>query len=164
MTTGDRIAQARTERGLTQAELAQQTDCTASAVQKWEAGTIIPRTNRLRAIATATDKPLSFFLGDEPAGAASHSPDLAAELARLNEQIARITGQPPPTEPPRPGAEEPGIVALLNDTDLCDKLNVTEWDRRQLLGGWSFPEGIDTAEDAIILLNAIRAIRARRQR
>lgn len=56
-----RIAQARIEAGLTQEELASKADCSVFSIGKYERGERALRGPRLRQIAEATGKPLSFF-------------------------------------------------------------------------------------------------------
>jgi transcriptional regulator with XRE-family HTH domain len=56
-----RIVQARAEAGLTQAELALKAGCSVVSIGKYERGERALRGPRLRRIAEATGKPLSFF-------------------------------------------------------------------------------------------------------
>ena len=84
MNTGRRIKELRTQKGLTQTELA---DVTARTIQRIEASEVHPRASMLRMMAQALDTDLSQFLepatqhlGDLPyrtldllAGAATHS-------------------------------------------------------------------------------------------
>ena len=92
-TLGRRIAGARHEAGLTQDELGQRVGVTDGAVRGWESDRSKPPVNRLRKIAEATNKPMSFFLGDE-SGVAAQGADLAAEVKLLRERLDAIETGP----------------------------------------------------------------------
>lgn len=61
----DRLKQARTEAGLTQAGLAVAIGITRTQVARWEAGKAEPYTSTLAKIAEATGKPVSWFTASE---------------------------------------------------------------------------------------------------
>jgi transcriptional regulator with XRE-family HTH domain len=60
MEVNERIKQARSDAGLTQAELAKAVGVTLRTVQNWEAGTRRPF-GHLTELAEATGKPVTFF-------------------------------------------------------------------------------------------------------
>jgi transcriptional regulator with XRE-family HTH domain len=63
----ERITQARTEAALTQEELARRIPCSVNSVGKWERGERSPKGARLRGLAIATGKSLSWFFEEEEA-------------------------------------------------------------------------------------------------
>lgn len=91
-TLARKIAGARHEAGLTQAELGDKLGVTGDAVRQWEAGTAKPRMHRLRALADALGRTVSYFMDDGPvAGAAESSPpDLAVEARLLRERLEQL--------------------------------------------------------------------------
>ena len=87
----------------------------------------------MRRLSEVTGKPISYFLPDAPAPA-----------------------EPPNAPPSAVGEPEPGVVALLADSALCDALCVTDSQRALLLlvraGGY-----IATVQQAVRLLDAIKS-------
>lgn len=75
-----RIAQARLHRGLNQSELARALAVTPQSVQAWESGKNIPRSPKLRAIASVLGVSLGYLMGEEEFLPA---PSLAAEASML---------------------------------------------------------------------------------
>lgn len=61
---GQRIRQARRDKGWSQSQLAQRIGAHPTSVSDWERGINAPSSRHLIAIAEATDKPLSFFAAD----------------------------------------------------------------------------------------------------
>lgn len=60
-----RIRDARLASGLTQQQFAERVGCSMKSVQNWEAGSSTPRHGSVRAVASITKRPLTFFYGDE---------------------------------------------------------------------------------------------------
>jgi transcriptional regulator with XRE-family HTH domain len=80
---GQRIAQARKEQGLTQAELARLLGVSTRSVQSYEGGTIVPY-RHVRRIAAVTGRPSAWLLdGRENRGAA-----LQEGLTAVNRELA----------------------------------------------------------------------------
>lgn len=69
-----RIAEARRDAGLTQADLAATMGVSEKAVQTWEQGTFTPRPKRLHALAAALGKPVEWFVSDAPDAPPGASP------------------------------------------------------------------------------------------
>ena len=68
-----RIAAARADAGLTQAQLADAVSVSRTAVQKWERGDAAPNSSTLARIATATGWPIErFFTGPETTSRDAH--------------------------------------------------------------------------------------------
>jgi len=102
---GRRIAEARESAGFTQQQLAEEIGLKhAQQISKYERGKAEVPTRRLHKIATVTKRPISFFVGDTPAGpAAAEATDqlvnvpveqlaaLIAELRALREQVDGMT-------------------------------------------------------------------------
>ena len=82
---GERIRQARADRGWKQKNLAAEVSVEPITVSRWERGATTPDLDVLRLVAEATGKPLSFFVSDpqEDAG-------LAARVSALEQALARI--------------------------------------------------------------------------
>ena len=81
---GARIAQARKEAGFTQEELAEMASFSKRSLQDYEGGKTIPY-RHLREIGALTRKTPEWFLYGEEA----ETPDLAARLGALEEQVTR---------------------------------------------------------------------------
>jgi transcriptional regulator with XRE-family HTH domain len=67
---GQRIAQARLAKGLTQQQLAEDMGCAIRTVASWEASTRHPRTGALAKLADALDVPVASFYADSDRRAA----------------------------------------------------------------------------------------------
>ena len=80
---GARIARARRENGLTQADLAQQLGITTRSVQNYEAGVIVPW-RHLRRIEFVTHKRSGWLLQDEDAPDAVSAESIHALLETMN--------------------------------------------------------------------------------
>ena len=65
---GERLAQARESRGLTQVALAKLIDRSNSSISRWEGGEQSPEPQALAALATVLDVPVAFFLRPLPDG------------------------------------------------------------------------------------------------
>ncbi len=61
---GARIAESRSQKGLSQTQLAEQMDISPQSVQQWEAGKTMPRGKRLERLSEVLDKPISYFLAE----------------------------------------------------------------------------------------------------
>ena len=64
---GDRIRQRRSQRGMTQARLAEMVGLTLRQIQKYERGVNRMSSSRLYALATALEVPVSYFFDEMPA-------------------------------------------------------------------------------------------------
>jgi transcriptional regulator with XRE-family HTH domain len=71
---GDRIRQRRSQRGMTQARLAEIVGLTLRQIQKYEHGVNRMSSSRLYALATALDVPVSYFFDEMPANVPSTHP------------------------------------------------------------------------------------------
>jgi transcriptional regulator with XRE-family HTH domain len=98
---GQRIRQAREDAGLTQAELADKIDvATAQSISRYERGETEVSARRLRRIAEATGKPLSFFIlesGEEVSP--EEKQELREAVDRLQDDVAEILRRLPPAAP-----------------------------------------------------------------
>jgi len=82
---GDRIKNARTEKGWKQKHLAAELEVEPITVSRWERGATTPDLSVLRQVAEATEKPLGFFVGSaEPAS----SPEGLEQVVRRLEAVA----------------------------------------------------------------------------
>lgn len=88
---GERIREARADRGWKQKHLAAEVSVEPITVSRWERGATTPDLEVLRLVAGATGKPLSFFVDDGPSGRAS--PELADAAARIEAASARIADE-----------------------------------------------------------------------
>lgn len=92
-TVGQRIAEARQDANLRQEDLAQAVGATVRTISRWETDATEPTRSCLKKIASATNKPMSFFLGDE-SGVAAQGADLAAEVKLLRDRLDAIETGP----------------------------------------------------------------------
>jgi len=90
---GERIREARADRGWKQKHLAAEVSVEPITVSRWERGATTPDLEVLRLVAGATGKPLSFFVDDGPSGRALASPELADAAARIEAASARIADE-----------------------------------------------------------------------
>jgi len=88
---GQRLALARSAKGLTLAELAALVGGGHQLIQRYEAGEMAVPFGRLVQLAHALDMPLTTLIGDGFDGAEPEAPESRAVL-----QIARIAGRLPP--------------------------------------------------------------------
>ena len=82
---GERIRNARIERGLTQAQLAKRLGVTSGAVGQWEIGRDLPRAERLADLAAALKLSVDVLLGIRPPVAALPDAPPPEELVLLAE-------------------------------------------------------------------------------
>ena len=61
----EKLYQLRKEKGLTQAELAEQLEVSRQSVSNWEVGTTIPSTKRLRDLSRLYEVPLDYLLNED---------------------------------------------------------------------------------------------------
>ena len=101
MNIGEKIAKARKDKGLTQAELGNATHVTFQAVSKWERGESVPDFGTICDLAKVLGVPITYFSEDEN----------AAE-AEVKAQVA-----PALDETPRPAPEYKPVLAV------CEKCN-----------------------------------------
>lgn len=143
MELGRRIACARKDAQLTQAELAEAVGRSIHAVRKWEHSENEPSLQKLQEIADVTGCPLAFLVGIRE----------GTEQAGFEENSSSADAT-------RVGAH-PGVKHLAADEHILDVLNVTDEEietlRRSIIAG---PDGssvaIRTIAGAIDLLQTIR--------
>lgn len=87
-TFGDRLAGAREEAGMTQAELARRLGVRLKTLQAWEEDLGEPRANKLSMLAGLLNVSLPWLLTGE--GAGPDGPDQAGGSAALDEALAEI--------------------------------------------------------------------------
>src|SRR5712692_4519185 len=93
---GDRIKNARTEKGWKQKHLAAEVEVEPITVSRWERGATTPDLDVLRLVAEATDKPLAYFVGsgEEPRAVLDTRVDrIEQSLARLEEKFDLLLGR-----------------------------------------------------------------------
>src|SRR3954453_7821776 len=88
---GERIRNARADRGWMQKHLAAEVEVEPITVSRWERGATTPDLDVLRLVADATGKPLSYFVADESERAAGPSADAAVQ--KLTEAADRLATQ-----------------------------------------------------------------------
>ncbi|HEY6961745.1 MAG TPA: helix-turn-helix transcriptional regulator [Gaiellaceae bacterium] len=96
---GDRIREARADKGWKQKELAAEVEVEPITVSRWERGATTPDLDVLGLVAEATGKPLSYFVGgDEPRAEPDRIAALEAAVARiearLDQLIRAVTPEP----------------------------------------------------------------------
>ena len=111
MTIGQRIAQLRKEKGLSQERLGEELGVSRQAISKWEADGAIPEVDKLIALSRLFEIPVGCLLGveEEPEGEGEDGPpDQDADLV---EQVLRryVAAQPKP--PGRPRWLWPAVIA-----------------------------------------------------
>jgi transcriptional regulator with XRE-family HTH domain len=86
---GDRIRQARAEKGWKQRELASEVEVEPITVSRWERGATTPDLDVLRLVAEATGKPISYFVAEEKDRTAAAGSDAAVrKLERAAEKLS----------------------------------------------------------------------------
>ena len=86
---GERLAQARESRGLTQVALARLIDRSSSSISRWEGGEQSPESQALAALATVLDVPVAFFLRPLPDGGSA--PLFFRSMASTTRSLRRRT-------------------------------------------------------------------------
>ena len=84
----EKIRAARASKGWKQKHLAAEVKVEPITVSRWERGATTPDFDALALVAEATGKPLSYFLGEEPA--AEDEPRLANAAERVEAAAERI--------------------------------------------------------------------------
>jgi transcriptional regulator with XRE-family HTH domain len=88
---GDRIREARTEKGWKQKNLAAEVEVEPITVSRWERGATTPDLDVLRLVAEATGKPISYFVTDrEEQMRDEQATGLDDRVGRLEESLARL--------------------------------------------------------------------------
>jgi transcriptional regulator with XRE-family HTH domain len=82
---GERIRNARADKGWMQKHLAAEVEVEPITVSRWERGATTPDLDVLRLVADATGKPLSYFVAEEGEAA-----PLEQRVAALEDGLARI--------------------------------------------------------------------------
>jgi len=83
---GERIREARADKGWKQKHLAAEVEVEPITVSRWERGATTPDLDVLRLVAEATDKPLSYFVSS---GAEART-ELGTRVDRLEQSFARL--------------------------------------------------------------------------
>jgi transcriptional regulator with XRE-family HTH domain len=82
---GERIREARAEKGWMQKHLAAEVEVEPITVSRWERGATTPDLDVLRLVADATGKPLSYFVSDPKEEAA-----LERRIAALEQTVRKL--------------------------------------------------------------------------
>jgi transcriptional regulator with XRE-family HTH domain len=98
---GERIRQARADRGWKQKNLAAEVSVEPITVSRWERGATTPDLQVLGRVAEATGKPLSYFVGDDGEARARSTLDSAADrieaaalrVAEASERMAAVASE-----------------------------------------------------------------------
>lgn len=98
---GERIRQARADRGWKQKNLAAEVSVEPITVSRWERGATTPDLQVLGRVAEATGKPLSYFVGDDGEARAGSTLDNAADrieaaalrVAEASERMAAVASE-----------------------------------------------------------------------
>ena len=102
---GQRIRDARDEKGWLQKDLARTVHVEPTTVSRWERGRSAPDLATIGLIAHALDKPVTYFVTDSrtPAAALDEAAvrqmvreEVEAALAQTNRKLERLLGQEPP--------------------------------------------------------------------
>ena len=131
MTTGQKIAALRRERGMTQDALAEALSVTRQAVSKWEADAALPETGKLLPLARLLGCTADYLLGSseteagapqgapntaaqssEPQGTQGHEPYAAAQSSEPN---AAAQGEPQEPTREKPAHDEPAQEKTAHD-------------------------------------------------
>jgi len=98
---GERIRQARADRGWKQKNLAAEVSVEPITVSRWERGATTPDLQVLGRVAEATGKPLSYFVGDDGEAGAGSALESAADrietaalrVAEASERMAAVASE-----------------------------------------------------------------------
>lgn len=114
MTTGQKIAALRRERGMTQDALAEALSVTRQAVSKWEADAALPETGKLVPLARLLGCTADYLLGssEAEAGAPQGAPNTAAQSSEPN---AAAQGEPQEPAREKPAHDEPAQEKTAHD-------------------------------------------------
>jgi transcriptional regulator with XRE-family HTH domain len=83
---GERIREARADKGWKQKELAAEVAVEPITISRWERGATTPDLDVLRLVADATGKPLSYFVS----GGEAPPPALDARVESLEQSLGRV--------------------------------------------------------------------------
>ena len=83
-TVGARIEQARTARGLTQAEIARMLGMSASGYRKWIYGISVVSVDDLWRLSEILGQPMAYFVAEEKPAEDGHGIHLARKIGRLD--------------------------------------------------------------------------------
>ena len=84
---GEKIKAARAERGWKQKHLAAEVEVEPITVSRWERGATTPDLDVLRLVASATGRPLSYFVEE---ATDAPPPALTSRVDRLEQSVARV--------------------------------------------------------------------------
>lgn len=103
MSIGQRIAQKRKERGLSQEALGEQLGVSRQAIYKWESDSALPEIEKLIALSRIFSVSVGWLLGEEE-NSASEPGELTEEQLRMVQEIVDryLAAQPEPAPPPAP--------------------------------------------------------------
>ena len=128
MTTGQKIAALRRERGMTQDALAEALSVTRQAVSKWEADAALPETGKLLPLARLLGCTADYLLGssEAEAGAPQGAPNTATQSSEPKgapQGCESNTAQGEPQEPARekPAHDEPAQKDAAHDEAARDE-------------------------------------------
>lgn len=93
-TIGQLIKEARKEKGLTQDELAEISNVNRNTIHKYEQGQRMPRINFIKSLASALDKPISYFYSgydEQPQEPQEHQEEPSINFKRMSaEEIKQL--------------------------------------------------------------------------
>ena len=144
MTSGQRIAQKRKERNLSQEALGEQLGVSRQAIYKWESDASLPEVEKLVAMSRLFGISVGELLGvEEPgpaeSGPASAQPELTEQQIRMVEEITRryIEAQPKPKRRRWPWVLliAAALVAVLAFSESLDRLNSQVNNLQNTVGG-----------------------------
>ena len=122
MTTGQKIAALRRERGMTQDALAEALSVTRQAVSKWEADASLPETGKLVPLARLFGCTVDYLLGgaDAETDAAQGAPNTAAQSSEPNGAQGREPHVAPQgSEPQGTQGHEPYAAAQSSEPNAA---------------------------------------------
>ena len=122
MTTGQKIAALRRERGMTQDALAEALSVTRQAVSKWEADAALPETGKLLPLARLLGCTVDYLLGssEAEAGAPQGAPNTAAQSSEPNGAQGREPHVAPQgSEPQGTQGHEPYAAAQSSEPNAA---------------------------------------------
>ncbi len=107
MTIGQRIAQLRRAKGLSQEELAEMVGVSRQAVSKWELDQALPDAEKIVALAAALDASTDQILLDPPTGERAAGEQAAGETAQQYRYEGGGTAPPSPSAAPSQPLHDP---------------------------------------------------------
>lgn len=106
----EKLYQLRKEKGLTQAELAEQLEVSRQSVSNWEVGTTTPSTKRLRDLSQLYDVPLDYLLNEDSSEKQEETP-LKEEISPEAKDNDKVTE--PASERPQEGRKRLWIAVVI---------------------------------------------------